>query len=639
MARRASTSHSRDRIPVPRVRVSVPPLNTGLRDGSLESASHKAMPRVLGDFKILSLIARGDHGIVFTAQRLSTDERVALKVLSANRGQSDAPVHFSLSAAEAGALRSHPGILSFYAAGGHAGYRYIAQELVEGGRTLSDWFEQRRREGFVPPGYFREAAQLITQIADALHHAHSVGVTHLAVNPSNILLTDDMQPKLSGFGLARAENALALARIGGLAGAPHYLAPEQVASRRQKIDRRADIYSLGAVLYEMLTFERPFEGSSNQEILKKILVREPASPRRLNPDIPRDLAVIALKAMEKDPRHRYRTMADLDHDLRRYLSGDVILARPVGPAERIWKRVKGSPARSIRDILTAAAVFLVVVVAPWMIAQKEREKRMELEAALTTANFAAGSGALSDAVPGHEVPPGDISPGDVFQGGALAGDAMHGEAPQSHAAGRAVERVLAAVMMLPTGEEKDAGAARAEALQTAAQMIDESFADQPEIEASLRLTLGRAFYRLGRFDDARRHFRAALDLRRDALGVLHPDTLDAMDDLAALLWEQGDLSEAEELYAELVETRSIVLGPSHADTLRSRLNLALVVRELGRDPVSEAETSDPESPDGDGRPGPGGEAPDDDLRDLDSSSGFSGMDIRGVAACLHPESE
>jgi tetratricopeptide (TPR) repeat protein len=410
-----------------------------------------------------------------------------------------------------------------------------------------------------------------------------------------------------------------------------------VASRRQKIDRRADIYSLGAVLYEMLTFERPFEGNSNQEILKRILVREPASPRRLNPDIPRDLAVIALKAMEKDARHRYRTMADLDHDLRRYLSGDVILARPVGKAERIWKRVKGSPARSIRDILTAAAVFMVVVVAPWMIAQKEREKRMELEAALTTASVdaapgaGAASAALSDKAPDHGAQPGEVSRRDEKP--------RPGEEPQTHAAGRAVERVLAAVMMLPTGEEEDAGAARAEALQTAAQMIDESFADQPEIEASLRLTLGRAFYRLGRFEDARRHFSAALVLRRNALGGRDPDTLDAMDDLAALLWEQGDLTGAEELYAELVETRSSVLGASHADTLRSRLNLALVVRELGRDPVSEAEPSEPEPPDAEGRPGPGGDAPDEGLRDLDSSSGFSRMDIRRAAACLHAESE
>ena len=192
-------------------------------------------------------------------------------------------------------------------------------------------------------GYFREVAQLIAEIADALQHAHDAGVIHRDIKPSNIVLTKEGQPKVTDFGLAKIEDALALSRTGEFAGTPYYMSPEQAMSRRMGIDKRTDIYSLGATLYEMLTLKRPFEGETSQEVLKKILLQEPVDPRKVKPGVPRDLAVICLKAMEKDPARRYQSMKELGEDLRRYLAGDVILAKPAGPAARAMKRVSGIP--------------------------------------------------------------------------------------------------------------------------------------------------------------------------------------------------------------------------------------------------------------------------------------------------------
>ncbi|MFH2000404.1 MAG: protein kinase, partial [Planctomycetota bacterium] len=319
----------------------------------------------IGDFRILEEMGRGGMGVVYEAEQITMHRKVALKVLPPHLSMSRQAIQRFRREAEAGGRQAHPSIVSIYAVGEHEGIHFIAQEFVEGGATLADRLERSRKTGSIPRGYFRETAMLVAKVADALHFAHATGVIHRDVKPSNILLARDGTPKVSDFGLARVEDALALSRSGDFAGTPYYMSPEQVSSRRSHIDFRTDIYSLGVTLYEMLTLSRPFEAETTQEVLKKVIFDEPREPHKLSRRVPIDLSVICLKAMEKRPDQRYETMRAFMDDLNRYLSGDVILASPAGAGTRIWRRVKRNPALSTAVGVAMATVFILFMYVFW----------------------------------------------------------------------------------------------------------------------------------------------------------------------------------------------------------------------------------------------------------------------------------
>jgi len=327
----------------------------------LDSGSDPGLPfERLGEFRLIRMLGKGGMGTVYEAEQTSLKRRVALKVLPAHLGFSDMAVRKFQREAEAGGRQSHPGIVAVHAVGKQGRVNFIAQELVEGGVTLADHLGLFRETDIQPKGYFRDAAGLAAAVADALDHAHASGVIHRDIKPSNILLDAEGRPKVTDFGLAKVEDALSLSRTGDFAGTPYYMSPEQAMSRRRGIDRRTDIYSLGVTLYETLTLKLPFEGDTSQEVLKKILLFDPVDPRKANPRVPRDLAVICLKAMEKQPGKRYQAMADFADDLRRFLSGDVIRAQPPGLGSRSWKRVRRYPvlSASLAVALVAAVGFV-----------------------------------------------------------------------------------------------------------------------------------------------------------------------------------------------------------------------------------------------------------------------------------------
>ncbi len=342
-------------------------------------ASSPASERAtLGDFRILHEIGSGGMATVYEAEQLSLRRRVALKVLSPHLSFSERSVSRFQREAQAGGRLSHPGIVSTFAVGEQSGAYFIAQELVVGGCTLADLLRKRRSEGAPTQGHFRAMAALVAEVADALAYAHAHNVIHRDVKPSNILLGREARPLVSDFGLARVDDALALSRSGEFIGTPYYMSPEQARRKRSEVDSRTDVYSLGATLYEILTLRVPFPDDSSDEVTRKILNLEPRDPQKIDPRVPKDLAVVCLKAMEKDSGRRYQTMVEFADDLRRFHSGEAVRARPVSP----WRRAARWVGR--HKLPSVAALASLVALAAWGVVglQVARRERTELRSAV-----------------------------------------------------------------------------------------------------------------------------------------------------------------------------------------------------------------------------------------------------------------
>jgi formylglycine-generating enzyme required for sulfatase activity/tRNA A-37 threonylcarbamoyl transferase component Bud32 len=317
--------------------------------------------RQLDDFLIQKRIGHGGVGEVYLATQVSLQRTVALKRLRAGLLASDRQLVRFRREAVTNAKLVHPGIVPIHAIGACAGEHYIVMEHVQG-RSLSDHL----RDALTAPGRnlafgarpgqssVNRIAEIVAQVAEALAYAHEHGVIHRDVKPHNIVLDErDMRPRLVDFGLALVAGVETITDEGEIAGSSYYMSPEQTLARRVPIDHRTDIFSLGIVLFELLTGRRPFDGETRAEILFAIAFKEPSKLRLLNREVPRDLEIICMKALEKNPNRRYATAAAMAGDLRAFLDHKAILARPPGPMERTWRVV-------VRRRLPIAAAGLMV---------------------------------------------------------------------------------------------------------------------------------------------------------------------------------------------------------------------------------------------------------------------------------------
>ena len=309
-------------------------------------------------------------GVVYRARQISLNRLVALKMLrDAALASADELRRFQ-NEAEAVARLDHPHIVPVYEVGEHDGRRYFSMKLISGPSL------QEALSTFAASP--RSAAALMVTIAEAVHHAHQRGILHRDLKPSNILLDDRGQPHVTDFGLARrVEGGEDMTLSGAVIGTPAYMAPEQAVGMRRLVTTLSDVYGLGAVLYALLTDVAPFAGDTALETLDRVRREPPVPPSRVNPNVPRDMEVICLKCLEKDPARRYVSEAALAEDLARYLAGEPIMARPVTRSERAVKWVRRRPAIAalLGSVTLVTALGLGGVLWQWHQAVLARRRR------------------------------------------------------------------------------------------------------------------------------------------------------------------------------------------------------------------------------------------------------------------------
>lgn len=323
-------------------------------DDPVEPATTTA---TLGDYILVREVGRGGVGTVHEARQRSLDRRVALKVLQpAFTSNPTALVRFRREAQILARL-DHPGIVRVYATGVDHDRHWLAMEFVDG-QSLATRLDALRGTGGHSGDSLRRLVETIAALAEALHHAHEAGVVHRDVKPSNVLLRLDGTAVLGDFGLARDAAAPALTQTGVVAGTPHYMAPEQVLGRGGDCDARTDVWGLGATLYECLTLQRAFDAATSQQVLAAVLARDPVDPRRHQRGLPRDLAAIVQKALEKEPEARYPTAAAFAGDLRAFLELRPVTARPPSRTRRLLRLARRQPlVGALLGLLSVSAVL------------------------------------------------------------------------------------------------------------------------------------------------------------------------------------------------------------------------------------------------------------------------------------------
>jgi tetratricopeptide (TPR) repeat protein len=328
-----------------------------LSRGSASSTELEPAPEaplaVAGDYVLLRLLGRGGVGQVYLARQSGQDRQVAYKVLtSLGVVDPEALARFHGEARTLARLR-HPGIVQIYDSGAYQGSPFIAMEYLPGG-SLADKLRVSSLTAF-------QAAALIATVAEAVGYAHSRGIIHRDLKPSNILLDAENQPRVADFGLARQvvgeRDSSQVTRTGTIAGTPGYMSPEQIVGK-QKLTPAVDVWSLGVMLYEMITGVLPFPGAEPEQVFANVLRHEPISPRSWQSTVPRDVETICLKCLQKEPERRYANASELADDLLRFLDHEAILARPIGFVAKSVRTCRRNP---VVAGLTAATMLTLAV--------------------------------------------------------------------------------------------------------------------------------------------------------------------------------------------------------------------------------------------------------------------------------------
>jgi serine/threonine protein kinase/Tfp pilus assembly protein PilF len=582
---------------------AAPTLDAGTTPDSsapaIGSADHGATaPRSIGPYKLIKKLGEGGMGQVWLAQQTAPLERqVALKLIRVGMYDHEVLQRFA-SERQALASMSHPSIAKVFDAGATLdGQPYFVMEYVPG-LPLTDYCDQKRLK-------IRERLELFIEVCEGVQHAHQKAILHRDLKPANILVAEvdgKAMPRIIDFGLAKAATPQAggetvFTRAGGWVGTPGYMSPEQADPDVLDVDTRTDVYSLGAVLYVLLTGFLPFETKRKQpfaELLRRLREEDPPLPStkidmqkessnaaaekrgtesgRLASLLHGDLDWITMKALDKDRARRYSTPSELAADIRRYLRHEPIVARPASTSYRVLKYVR----RHRAGVTIAASLLLLLAAFAVTQALQLRRTTRERDRANRVTDFMTGMFKVSD-------------PSEA-RGNSITAREVLDKAAKDVNVGLTQDPELRAQMMTVMGTIYDNLGlyARAESLLTSAVDIRRRVLG-PQNPATLTSMddLGWVLQEQGRYPEAEKLVREALASRRRVLGPEHPDTLVSMNVLAKILQLEGHSAEAETLNRETLDIRRRVLGPEHPQTLSSANNLAEVLAREGHSPEAE----------------------------------------------------
>ncbi len=591
---------------------AVPKLHSPNQDPPTPSAGEIHPEGPLGDFRILREAGRGGMGVVYEAMQISLGRRVALKVLPFAATMDSRRLQRFQNEARAAAGLHHTNIVPVYFVGSERGVHYYAMQFIEG-RDLASVIAQLRDQGGrkvpqqeavltvdaadgeeIAPAtvaaadtrpiaglstdspkrsveHFRTVARLGIQAAEALDHAHQMGIVHRDVKPANLLVDDSGRLWVTDFGLAQMQSDTNLTMTGDLVGTLRYMSPEQALAKRVVVDHRTDVYSLGATLYELLTLEPAFDGRNRQELLRQIAFEEPQRLRRLNRAVPVELEIIVAKALEKNPADRYATAQELADDLQRFLLDKPIQSRRPSLVRRARKWMLRNQAMvwsaAVAVVVVVAALVAATVVSSWQAvrageAQRraevdrdrakaaERQAKMDQDRANAAERRAATEAAIARAV-------------NDFLRGDLLGQVD--SAPE---------------ISQEPGE--DTYLTVKEALDRAAARIGQRFQDQPLVESAIRTTIGEAYISLSEHELAVPHLERAVTLRKAQVGPDSPDALRSMRALAEAYRRVSRYADSLALQQQILDNRMAQFGPDHPETLASVGDLARAYRSAGQ---------------------------------------------------------
>ncbi len=574
-------------------------------------------PEVPG-YEILEELGRGGMGVVYKARHLALRRTVALKVVRGGPSGGEEVARFRTEA-EAAARLTHPNIVSIYEIGEHAGLPYFSLEFCPGGSL-----EKRLKDNPLPA---REAAALVERLAAAMQTAHEAQVIHRDLKPANVLLTrggggsppaprpdgrpanpsDEWVPKVSDFGLAKKLDDVGLTQSGAILGTPSYMAPEQAKGHGKDVGPQADVYALGAILYECLTGRPPFKAATTLETLLQVQTDDPVAPRALQPGVPRDLETVTLKCLQKQPVKRYASAGDLAADLGRFLAGEPITARPVGAFGRAVRWVKRRPAAAIAiavsslalvTLTAGLAIALVVVRGERDIARSQREKAVQANARARAALNQVSSQAIETFLQ-QQPRLTDQHKGFLRRALELYGELAE-DADASPETRAAVARAHMQMGLIRTklGELTEAKVA----YERAVEMLTELTASDPPLRNDLAKTfddLGLLQYRMGNREEAENRFRQATE-QFVILCREQPDNVkylmnqaNGRINWANVLADRNDRGAAERHYREAIALME-ALPPKDANSpdTRDRIamayyNLAYLFDEMGKKKESE----------------------------------------------------
>ena len=492
--------------------------------------------KTMGRFELINEVGKGAFGSVWRGKDPKLDRTVAVKIPRKGQLSVKESEQFFREARAAAQLK-HPNIVPVHEIGKDGETIYIVSDFVKG-VSLAD----RLDDG---PMDERTSAELCIKIAKALAHAHDKGVVHRDLKPANIMLDDDGEPFVMDFGLAKRDaGEITMTVDGQILGTPAYMSPEQASGDSHSSDGRTDVYSIGVILFKMLTGELPFRGNM-QMLIHQVINEEAPSPAKLNSGIDRDLATITVKCMEKDPDKRYADAESLADDLQSYLDGKPIKARPVSNIERGWRWCKRSPALA-GTMATSLLLLTALAIGGPVAASYQASLRSQAEQAKNKADAASKK----------------------FQKEAETNAQMLGI-------------ITDAFRSVNPDKGANAEMSAKDVLFQARDALNQSELKDLS-KAKMLEPLTTSFLEIGEFNSAISAAEEALTLRQDILGPDHPDTLTSMSNLASCFDVAGRTKEGIPLHEKTLHLKQINLGPNHPDTLATMGNLASSYEAAGR---------------------------------------------------------